>query len=99
MVVGLAVRMAFPLEEVPRSQFLVAVCAGEVFRMPCLAQGCDHLKKKKKKKIRSSKISLYLLFHLNFSISIFHLADNGLLASIAASLLGGIDSLAAHISL
>lgn len=37
VIVRLAVRMTLPLEEVPRAQFLVAVGAREVFRMPCLA--------------------------------------------------------------
>lgn len=43
MVVGLAVRLAVALEEVPRAQLLGAVGAREVLRMPRLPQGCDHL--------------------------------------------------------
>lgn len=44
MIVRLAVRVALPLEEVACAQLLIAVSAREVFRMPRLAQSCDHLK-------------------------------------------------------
>lgn len=43
VVVRLAVWIAVALEEVPRAELLVAVVARKVLRMPCLAQGCDHL--------------------------------------------------------
>lgn len=43
MIVSFAVRIAVALEEVSRAQLLIAVIAREVLRMPCLAQGCDHL--------------------------------------------------------
>lgn len=67
VVVRLAVGPAIALEEVPRSQLLVAVGTGEVFRMPGPSQRGDHL------------------------------SDDGLLAGVAASLLRGLDSLAAHV--
>jgi len=43
VIVGLAVRLALPLEEVPGAQFLGAMGAGEMLRMPRLAQGGDDL--------------------------------------------------------
>lgn len=43
VIVGLAVGLTLPLEEVPRSQLLVAVGAREVFRVPRFSQGGDHL--------------------------------------------------------
>lgn len=43
MIVSFAVRVAVALEEVSRAQLLIAVIARKVLRMPCLAQGCDHL--------------------------------------------------------
>lgn len=43
VVVRLAVREAVALEEIAGAQLLAAVVAREVLRMPCLAQGCDHL--------------------------------------------------------
>ena len=69
MVVRLAVRIAVPLEEVPRAQLLRAVIAREVLRMPSLAKGRNDL------------------------------ADDRLIARVAASLLGRVNSLAAHIGL
>lgn len=43
MIVGLAVGISVALKEVARAQLLGAVRAGEVLRMPRLAQGGDHL--------------------------------------------------------
>lgn len=43
MVVRLAVRVAVPLEEVAGAEFLLAVGADEVLRVPGLAQRRDHL--------------------------------------------------------
>lgn len=43
MVVGLAVRLTLPLEEVPGAQFLAAMGAGEVLRMPGFSQSGDDL--------------------------------------------------------
>lgn len=37
VIVGFAVRLAVSLEEITRSQFLRAMGAGEMLRMPCLA--------------------------------------------------------------
>lgn len=53
VVVGLAVRLALPLEEIPRAQLLITVGAREVFRMPCFSQSGDHLKEERDKKARS----------------------------------------------
>lgn len=69
MVIGLAVGVSIPLEEVPGAQLLVAVVASEVLRVPSLAEGR------------------------------YNLPYDGLIACIAAPLLGGIDSLAAHVGL
>lgn len=43
VVVGLAVRLSIPLEEVPRAQLLGAVRAGKVLRVPGLSQRGDDL--------------------------------------------------------
>lgn len=43
MVVRFAIWVSISLEEIPRSQFLVAVGANEVFGVPCFAQSCDDL--------------------------------------------------------
>lgn len=43
MIVRLAVWPAVALEEVPCTKLLVAMCAGEMLRMPCLAQRGDDL--------------------------------------------------------
>lgn len=43
VIIWLAIRPAIALEEVPRPQFLIAMRAGEVFRMPSSAQSGDHL--------------------------------------------------------
>lgn len=67
VIVGLAVRPAIALEEVPRTEFLITMSTSEVFRMPRAAQRCDHL------------------------------SDDGFLAGVAASLLRGLYSLAAHV--
>lgn len=67
MVVRLAVWSAIALEEVPRAQLLVAVGAGEVFRVPRATQRC------------------------------YDLPNDRLLAGVAASLLGRLYSLAAHV--
>lgn len=44
MIVRLAIRVALPLKEVARAEFLIAVSARKVFRMPRLAQSCYHLR-------------------------------------------------------
>ncbi|KYN38792.1 hypothetical protein ALC56_06791 [Trachymyrmex septentrionalis] len=72
MIVRFAVRMTFPLEEVPCTQLLVAMSTREVFWMPRFAQGCYHLRSKNIIK---------------------------LLAGAAASFLGCVDTLAAHVGL
>ncbi|KYN27217.1 hypothetical protein ALC57_03561 [Trachymyrmex cornetzi] len=72
MIVRFAIRMTFPLEEVPCTQLLVAVSTCEVFWMPRLAQGRYHL--------RSKNIIKFL-------------------AGAAASFLGCVDTLAAHVGL
>lgn len=43
VIVRLAVWPAVALEEIPCTELLVAMCAGEVLRMPCLAQRGDDL--------------------------------------------------------
>lgn len=43
VIVRLAVWPAVALEEIPCAELLVTMCAGEVFRMPCLAQRGDDL--------------------------------------------------------
>lgn len=69
MVVWFTVRVSITFEEVPGTQFLVAMIAGKMLRMPGLAQGCDDL------------------------------ANDWLVAGVAASLLCSSNSLAAHVSL
>jgi len=69
VVVGLTVRMSVPFEEVPRAQLLLTVGADKVFRVPRLAEGCDHL------------------------------THDRLVAGAAASLLGCVHSLSAHVCL
>lgn len=100
MIVRLAVRVTLPLEEVPRAQLLVAVSACEVFRMPRLAQGRYHLCSKNI--IRSRRIiqppEIVQAFG-NHDAADGYLAHDGLLAGVAASLLGRVDTLAAHVGL
>lgn len=91
VVVGLAVRMALPLEEVAGTKFLVAVGAGEVLRVPGLAQGRDHLEK-------SETWNPTTFGHFR-KTPLHYLSNDGLLASTAASLLGSVDSLSAHVCL
>ena len=55
MIVRFAVRMTFPLEEIPCTQLLVAMSTREVFWMPRFAQGCYHLRSKNI--IKSRRIS------------------------------------------
>lgn len=43
MIVRLAVRFALPFEEVSSAQFLGAMGAGKVLRVPRFAQSGDHL--------------------------------------------------------
>lgn len=69
MVIRFAVRVAVSFEEIPGAQFLAAMRADEVLRMPGLAQRGDHL------------------------------ADDGLIASRAASFLRRIHSLLVHVRL
>jgi hypothetical protein len=44
VIIRLAIRGAVALEKVASAQFLVAVFAGKVLRVPCLAQSGDDLK-------------------------------------------------------
>lgn len=43
VIVGFTIGMSIPLKEIPRTQFLIAVIARKMFRMPCLAQCRNHL--------------------------------------------------------
>lgn len=43
VIIGLAVRVSVPLEEVPRTQLLVAVIASKVLRMPSFSKSRNHL--------------------------------------------------------
>lgn len=47
MVIFLTVGLALTLEEVPRANFLLTVCAHKVLRMPGAAHGSHHLHKRK----------------------------------------------------
>lgn len=95
MVVGLAVGVALPLEEVPRAQLLVAVGAGEVFRVPRLPQRGDHLKIEEFRGLISG-LTARRTGPLLISI---YLSDDRLLAGAAASLLSGVDALTTHVCL
>lgn len=43
VIIGLAIWETVTLKEIPRAQFLLAMIAGKVLRMPCLTQGSYHL--------------------------------------------------------
>lgn len=43
VIIGFAVGVSLSLEEIPRAQFLIAMSTREVFRVPGLTQGRDHL--------------------------------------------------------
>lgn len=49
VVVRLAIGVALAFEKVPGTKLLIAVRAGKVLRMPCLAQSGDNLKPEEKK--------------------------------------------------
>lgn len=97
MIVRLAIRVTFPLEEISRAQLLVAVGACEVFRVPRLAQSCYHLCSKNIIKLRRLLSPNIKSAFRNYDAVEGYLAHDGLLAGAATSLLGRIDSLAAHV--
>jgi len=94
MIVRLAIRVTLPLKEIPRAQLLITVGACEVFRMPRLAQGRYHLRSKNI--IKSNSVASAFRNHDAVDD---YLAHNRLLAGAAASLLGRVDTLAAHVGL
>lgn len=99
MVVGLAVGPSITLEEIPRAELLVAVSAGEVLGVPRPPQRGDDLHRTVRKHVFLYTVSLG--FHYNPILGEFqvdqHLSDDGFFASVAASLLRGLYSLAAHV--
>lgn len=99
MIIRFAVRMTFPLEEVPCTQLLVAVSTCEVFWMPRLAQCRYYLRSKNI--IKSRRISNHWTSHWlkDYDEVDSYLAHDRFFAGAAASFLGCVDTLAAHVGL